>query len=111
PWPCLRSTRRWADRKCFKAACWRIESHELSQALTTNFHTQGGYEQREELAEQIQRVIKPFDVAGLSDCSRRNWYPVKADDLFGAADKLGASRAEIEKLLSRSGFFENAPRS
>ncbi|HKQ79356.1 MAG TPA: FAD-dependent oxidoreductase [Blastocatellia bacterium] len=64
-------------------------------------------EQREELAEQIQGDIEPFDVTGLSDRSRRNWYPVKADDLFGAADKLGASRVEIEKLLSRSGFFES----
>ena len=60
----------------------------------------------EELAEQIWRVIEPFDVAGLSDHNRRNWFPVKADDLFGAANKLGASRAEIEKLLSRFGFFE-----
>jgi FADH2 O2-dependent halogenase len=54
--------------------------------------------------EQIQRVIEPFDVAGLGDRSRRNWYPVKAEDLFDAAYKLGPSRAEIEKLLSRSGF-------
>lgn len=68
-------------------------------------------EQREELVEQIRRAIEPFDVAGLSDRSRRNWYPVKAEDLFGAANRLGANRAEIEKLLSRSGFFENAPRS
>ena len=55
----------------------------------------------------VKTAIEPFDVAGLSDRSRRNWYPVKADDLFGAANKLlGASRAEIEKLLNRSGFFE-----
>jgi FADH2 O2-dependent halogenase len=60
--------------------------------------------QREELKEQIQRVIEPFDVAGLGDLSRRNWYPVKAEDLFDAAHKLGASREEIENLLSRSVF-------
>ncbi|HEU0184239.1 MAG TPA: FAD-dependent oxidoreductase [Blastocatellia bacterium] len=62
-------------------------------------------EQREELIERIQRAIEPFDVAGLGDRSRRNWYPVKAEDLFGAAGKLGANHAEIEKLLSRSGFY------
>jgi hypothetical protein len=44
----------------------------------------------------------------LGDCSRCNWYPVKAGDLLGAAHKLGADRAEIEKLLSRSGFFLTA---
>ncbi|HEY6401863.1 MAG TPA: hypothetical protein VI479_10670 [Blastocatellia bacterium] len=53
---------------------------------------------------RIQRGIDPFDVVGLSDRSRRNWYPVKTEDLFGAAGKLGASHMEIEKLLSRSGF-------
>ena len=62
-------------------------------------------EQREDLVEQIRRAIEPFDVAGLGDRGRRNWHPVKAGDLFGAANKLGASRAEIEKLLSRSGFY------
>jgi len=54
---------------------------------------------------KIRLAIEPFDVAGLGDRSRRNWHPVKAGDLFGAANKLGASRAEIEKLLSRSGFY------
>ena len=43
--------------------------------------------------EQIRRAIEPFDVAGLSDRGPRNWYPVKAGDLFGAANKLDASRA------------------
>ena len=61
--------------------------------------------QKTALMKDIQRIIEPFDVAGLSDCHRRNWYPVKAADLFGAADKLGVSRAEIENLLNRSSFF------
>jgi FADH2 O2-dependent halogenase len=61
--------------------------------------------QRDELMEQIQCAIEPFDLAGLCDRSRRNWYPVNAEDLLGATGKLGASRAEIEKLLSRSGFY------
>jgi hypothetical protein len=61
--------------------------------------------QREELMEQIQWAIEPIDVAGLSDLNRRNRYPVKVEDLFGAAGKLCASRAEIEKLISDSCFF------
>jgi tetracycline 7-halogenase / FADH2 O2-dependent halogenase len=65
-------------------------------------------EQRAELIEQIGAVIEPFDVAGLNDRSRRNWYPVQAEDLFDAAGKLGSGRSEIEEMLRNSGFFESA---
>src|SRR5438034_4136139 len=34
----------------------------------------------EELAERIRRVIKPFDVAGLTDPSRGPWYPALDPD-------------------------------
>jgi tetracycline 7-halogenase / FADH2 O2-dependent halogenase len=64
-------------------------------------------EQRAELIEQIRAAIEPFDVAGLTDSSRRNWYPVLAEDLFSAASKLGSGRSEIEKMLRDSGFFES----
>ncbi|HKX26281.1 MAG TPA: FAD-dependent oxidoreductase [Blastocatellia bacterium] len=62
--------------------------------------------QREELRAQIFRAIEPFDVAGLSDQRRRHWYPVEANDLLDAAGKLGVGRQELEKLLQRSGFFD-----
>lgn len=58
-----------------------------------------------ELIDDIYRTIEPFDVAGLCDRSRRNWYPVDADDVIKAAPKLGASTADIADLLKRSGFF------
>jgi FADH2 O2-dependent halogenase len=59
---------------------------------------------REALLEEIDRAIEPFDIAGLLDRSRRDWYPVLADDLVTHAAKLKAAPAEIEKLLERSGF-------
>jgi hypothetical protein len=74
-------------------ACLERARHDLTSA------------QREELAEQIRRAIEPFDVAGLSDRGRRNWYPVEAEDLFGVADKMAASQVEIEKLLRHSVFL------
>lgn len=64
-------------------------------------------EQRAELIEQIGFAIEPFDVAGLNDRGRRNWYPVLADDLLSAAGKLGASRSEIEEMLTDSGFHSH----
>jgi FADH2 O2-dependent halogenase len=61
-------------------------------------------EARQSLFARIDRAIEPFDVAGLLDRSRRDWYPVRADDLVNNASKLGASLEEIDRLLERCGF-------
>jgi FADH2 O2-dependent halogenase len=61
--------------------------------------------ERETLLERIDRTIEPLDVAGLRDRSRRNWYPVLAEDLLRGAPKLSATRSEVEELLERSGFY------
>ncbi len=74
---------------------------------------------RARLLEEISRTIAPFDVAGLLDASRRNWFPVDADDLRAAAPKLrrdgGRDRAPPGRLgirrrhrLFRAGFFFGA---
>jgi FADH2 O2-dependent halogenase len=57
---------------------------------------------------EIRRVIEPIDVAGLSDSTRRNWYPVEAEDLLRSAHKLNASRQEILQMLERCGFYASA---
>jgi tetracycline 7-halogenase / FADH2 O2-dependent halogenase len=59
----------------------------------------------EELIKEVYRVIEPFDVAGLGNRGRRNWYPVDAEDLLSSAYKVGASRDEITQMLDRSGFY------
>lgn len=56
------------------------------------------------LGPEILRVVEPFDVAGLCRPERRNWYPVDAADLLGAAAKLGATKCEVSQLLERAGF-------
>jgi FADH2 O2-dependent halogenase len=56
------------------------------------------------LSEDILRAIEPFNVAGLGNAERRNWYPVDAEDLIRAAHKVDASREEIVQLLERCGF-------
>lgn len=60
------------------------------------------------LLEAICRAIEPINLAGLGEAARRNWYPCHAEDLLAAAPKLGATRAEIEALLARSGFAVHA---
>jgi tetracycline 7-halogenase / FADH2 O2-dependent halogenase len=57
-----------------------------------------------ELVAEILAAIEPFNVAGLGQPGRRNWYPVQADDLLNASTKLGASRDDVQVLLERCGF-------
>jgi FADH2 O2-dependent halogenase len=55
--------------------------------------------------QEAQRVIEPFDVAGLCASPHNAWYPVDAKDLKQAAWKVGATGAEIDEMLQRSGFY------
>jgi tetracycline 7-halogenase / FADH2 O2-dependent halogenase len=56
------------------------------------------------LNDDICRFIEPFNVAGLGDANRRNWYPADAEDMLRAAPKLGADREEVSRILDRCGF-------
>ena len=58
---------------------------------------------RPELLAAIRRAIHPFDVIGLLDEHRRNWYPVLAEDLVAARHKLEATEEEIEMVLAAMG--------
>ena len=59
---------------------------------------------RQRLLDDIAAAIAPFDVAGLGDTTRRDWYPVLASDLHAAHERLGVSPAAIDALLARCGF-------
>ena len=63
-----------------------------------------GTSDRNRLVDDIDRAIEPFDVAGLGDRSRRDWYPVLASDLYAAQGRLGVSPNAIDALLTRCGF-------
>jgi hypothetical protein len=47
------------------------------------------------------KLIAPWDIAGLGDLRRRNWYPVLFKDLIDGRQKLGATEAEVQNLLAR----------
>jgi tetracycline 7-halogenase / FADH2 O2-dependent halogenase len=59
---------------------------------------------RDALVTRIDQSIEPFNVAGLLDRSRRDWFPVLAEDLLASGSKLDATADEIHELLKRSGF-------
>jgi FADH2 O2-dependent halogenase len=61
-------------------------------------------QQAQQLSEDILRAIEPFNIAGLGNPQRRNWYPVDPQDLIEAAPKLGATPEDIRQLLKRCGF-------
>jgi FADH2 O2-dependent halogenase len=59
---------------------------------------------RDELCAHIDRAIEPFDVAGLLDRSRADWYPARGDDLLASSRKLHATDNDVTALLARCGF-------
>jgi len=59
---------------------------------------------RDTLIDRIDRAIEPFDIAGLLDGTRCDWYPVLAEDLVTNASKLEATRDDVVRLLERCGF-------
>jgi FADH2 O2-dependent halogenase len=93
----------------FAEAARRLRHPELSGAFLSGDHPRYGPTLRDccDLAlagdpsvhARVRDTIAPFDVIGLSDDRRRNWYPVLAEDLLASRHKLGATRGEIEELL------------
>jgi len=84
------------DDLAFGPACARLADrsrHRLSKDEST------------ELIRDILEAIEPINVAGLGRSERRNWYPVVAEDLVNASEKLNASREDIFQLLRRCGFW------
>jgi tetracycline 7-halogenase / FADH2 O2-dependent halogenase len=55
--------------------------------------------ERQALRDDVRRLIEPFNVAGLGDPQRRNWYPATAEDLLAAAPKLDADRDEMARIF------------
>ena len=64
---------------------------------------------RRALEHRIDSAIEPFDAAGLLDAGRRDWYPVRADDLLASAGKFNATREEVLVLLERTGMLATPP--
>jgi FADH2 O2-dependent halogenase len=60
---------------------------------------------RESLVRRANVAIRPIDVAGLSDPTRRNWFPVDARDLVRGAAKLQSTPAQVREMLGRAGVL------
>jgi FADH2 O2-dependent halogenase len=103
----------------YAETAWRLNRRELAPGFLLHAHPQFGPElracseracgslgqdARKALLARIDRAIEPFDIAGLGDRTRGDWYPVLAGDLMRNAGKVQAAPADIEQLLERCGF-------
>lgn len=61
--------------------------------------------QSRDLIGDILKAIEPFNIAGLGNSERRNWYPVDVSDMVSGASKVHSSPTEIKELLDRCGFW------
>ena len=98
----------------------RLGRVELADSFLLSEHPRFGVECRrllelarmglkgEALVEGIYALIAEFDVAGLGKRPADHCYPVDAQDLYEAADKFGARRGEIDRMLERAGFLRFA---
>jgi FADH2 O2-dependent halogenase len=87
---------------------WLLHRHPRfgpeAKACTDTAMRQLTWTERAALLDRILATVALVDVAGLSRRERRNWYPAEASDLLAAAEKLGATRSEIDGMLERTGF-------
>jgi FADH2 O2-dependent halogenase len=85
-------------------------SHELAACASLAAARPDGAARRA-LERRIDAAIEPFDAAGLLDAGRRDWYPVRAEDLLASAAKFNATREEVLGLLERTGMLAARPAS
>ncbi|MGZ8919570.1 MAG: NAD(P)/FAD-dependent oxidoreductase, partial [Limisphaerales bacterium] len=54
--------------------------------------------------ELVGTAIAPYDLAGLTDWKRQNWYPVDWRDLSAHAYKVRATEQELQQLFRKLGI-------
>jgi FADH2 O2-dependent halogenase len=94
----------------FTETAWRLNKEELASSFLLR-NNKEFYANLLKIASQaqsnrpitrpeIERVIRPFDIAGLTEWRRENWYSVDFNNLISNAHKVQLSPAEIRKLLT-----------
>lgn len=54
--------------------------------------------------EELRRDLEPFNIAGLCDPAKRNWYGVDLQDVVRGAGKLHSSPEEVRAFFTRMGW-------
>lgn len=69
-------------------------------SLARNRHSSG------DLVKRIEQLVDPFNVIGLFQPRRRNWYPVDFAELYRTSAKLNATPADIDAFLAKAGLLQ-----
>ena len=56
------------------------------------------------LVREIHDLVEPFNLGGLCRPGKQHWYGCEAADLYAAADRIGATTAELRAMLVGCGF-------
>jgi FADH2 O2-dependent halogenase len=104
----------------FAAASFAEMSRRLEKGLATEFllQNQAQFKQAFNRAcsaawegfplevEQIGQLLEPFNIAGLCDPAKRNWYGVDLGDVARGASKLQSTPEEVQAFFSRMGWAD-----
>ncbi len=103
----------------FTAASYSEMAHRLDRAeLAAEFLLQNQASFREALRhhcaaacsgapsspQAVAADIEPFNIAGLCQPGKRNWYPVDLNDVVRGAEKLQRSPEEVQAFFTRMGW-------
>lgn len=102
----------------FAAASFAEMSRRLDKGLATEFllqnqprfralfhrHCSAALQGRPSSLAEIARDLEPFNIAGLCDPAKRNWYGVDLADVVRGAARLNSTPEEVSALFSRMGW-------
>lgn len=102
----------------FAAASFAEMSRRLEKGLATEFllqnqaafrglfrrHCAAALEGRPSSLEAIGRDLEPFNIAGLCEPAKRNWYGVDLADVIRGAGKLHSTPDEVTGFFQRMGW-------
>jgi FADH2 O2-dependent halogenase len=60
-------------------------------------------------ARDVRTAIADWNVAGLCDPDKKNWYDVDLDDTIRGADKLGLTRKQVRERLGPLACTSSTP--
>ena len=75
------------------------DSDRFTSAMTRCLRSRHGEVEHDRYARDVTTAIADWNVAGLCDPDKKNWYGVDLDDTIRGADKLGLTRKQVRERL------------
>jgi hypothetical protein len=85
------------------ASQFLLGNREPFQALFSRYVSRAAAGQPVAL-ENVRRDLEPFNIAGLADPEKRNWYGVNLEDVVRGAAKLEQTPEQVRAFIARMGW-------